>query len=61
MRYLFAVPGADHRVMHIQKHDPLGNSLMEPLCGTRIRFNRSINAPWGLGRPVCKHCRKAAS
>jgi hypothetical protein len=22
-------------------------------------FNRSINAPWGLGRPRCKKCMRA--
>jgi hypothetical protein len=46
--------------MHIAKHDALGQMLDEPLCPTRLRFNRSINAPWGLGRPVCKRCRKIA-
>ena len=60
MRYLFAAPGGDRRVMHIAAHDNLGNMTGHPLCGTRLGrpFNRSINAPWGLGRPVCKHCKR---
>lgn len=52
------VPGADGRVMHIERHDALGNGTMEPLCHVRLAFNRTINAPWGLGRPVCKRCRR---
>jgi hypothetical protein len=58
MRYLFAVPGATRRVMHIARHTVTGETLFEPLCSTRGPYNRTINAPWGLGRPVCKHCKR---
>jgi hypothetical protein len=61
MRYVFATPGANRRVLHIQRHTATGEVLYAALCGIRLPFNRSINAPWGLGRPVCKRCRKAAS
>jgi hypothetical protein len=60
MRYLFATPGANRRVMHIAEHDHLGEMTGRPLCSVRLPFDRSINAPWGLGRPVCKHCRRKA-
>jgi len=56
VRYVFATPGAERRVMHIQRHTETGLPLYSPLCSTRLRFNRSINAPFGLGRPVCRHC-----
>jgi len=54
-RFLFNVPGAQRRVMHIAAFDRAGNMLDKALCGRR-GFNRSINAPWGLGRPRCKDC-----
>ena len=57
MRYLFRVPGATRRVMHIARFDEVGQMLNESLC-CRSGFNRSINAPWGLGRPVCKVCKR---
>lgn len=61
MRYIYATPGAEHRVMHIARHDALGEMLWEPLCGWSVpRFNRSINAPFGLGRPVCRNCKREA-
>lgn len=43
--------------MHIARFDMVGNILDETLCNRR-GFNRSINAPWGLGRPVCKQCKQ---
>jgi hypothetical protein len=60
MRYLFATPGAESRVMHISRHDSYGHELMQPLCHVRLPFNRTINAPFGLGRPVCRRCLRAA-
>jgi len=44
--------------MHIQRHTATGAMTMQAFCGSRLPFNRSINAPWGLGRPVCKNCRR---
>ncbi len=57
MRYLFRTPGAERRVMHIARFSESGAMLDESLCGMR-GFNRSINAPWGLGRPECKRCKQ---
>jgi len=45
--------------MHITGFDPkTGAPTMKALCGIRHNFNRSINAPFALGRPVCKRCKK---
>ena len=55
MRFLFRVPGAERRVMHIMRFTETGEKTFEALCGAS-GFNRSINAPWGLGRPRCKRC-----
>lgn len=55
MKYIWQ---SDHpRIrMHIQRHDLAGLGLISALCGVDMKFNRSINAPFALGRPVCKHC-----
>ena len=45
------------RVMHIQRHTVTGKPLFAALCGIRLRFNRAINAPFALGRRVCKKCK----
>jgi len=47
--------------MHIEKYNQVGNPLMVALCEIGHRFNRSINAPFGLGRRVCKNCDKELS
>lgn len=60
MRYLFRAPGAERRVMHIAVFSPTGVMTGTALCG-RDGFNRSINAPWGLGRPRCKVCVRRAA
>lgn len=56
-RYLYGTPGRRGRVMHYASFDRLGNMTGTALCG-RSGFSRSINAPWGLGRPICRDCRK---
>ena len=48
--------GKKRRVMHIAKFTQTGQMLMEALCSIRLPFDRSINAPWALGRKVCKQC-----
>jgi len=55
MRYIFEA-GKPRRVMHISKHDYLGRELMEAVCGINHRFDRTINAPFALGRKLCKNC-----
>ena len=35
-----------------------GEMTDRTFCGRR-GFNRSINAPWGLGRPRCKNCLRS--
>jgi hypothetical protein len=60
LRYLFRTPGAQGRVMHIMRFTATDGYTDEALCGAG-GFNRSINAPWGLGRPVCKRCRRKAA
>ena len=42
--------------VHIQKHLPAGEPIWAALCGIKLPFNRSINAPFALGRKICKHC-----
>lgn len=62
MRYLYRRgPGAKRRVMHITSHDPVtGQPTMRPLCLRGSDYDTTINAPFGLGRPVCKRCKKEA-
>lgn len=57
MRYIWE-SGKDKRVMHIQKHNFAGVGLAESLCHIKHNFDRSINAPFGLGRKVCENCKK---
>ena len=57
MRYIWE-KGKPRRVMHIEKTDKVGTPLGVAICGIPHNFNRSINAPWGLGRKVCKNCKK---
>lgn len=61
MRFVFRTPGANRRVMHIERHTVTGAETFQPLCDTPGPFNRTINAPWGLGRPVCKRCERIAA
>ncbi len=55
MRYLYE-SGKSKRVMHIMRFDNIGNAIFESLCDIKINFNRSINAPFGLGRKICRNC-----
>lgn len=49
-------------VMHIARYNAVGECLCEPLCGsTRLPWNRTINAPFGLGKRICKNCRAVAA
>lgn len=52
-------PGARMK-MHIQWHDAMGNGHNQALCGLIIGPSRTINYPFALGRPICKHCRAVA-
>lgn len=56
MQYIWEA-GKSRRVMHIQKHTIAGQPLMAALCNISHAFNRTINAPWGLGRRICINCR----
>ena len=49
----------DKIVFHIQRHNHLGHGLNAAICNARMKFNRSINAPFTLGRPVCKNCLRS--
>lgn len=60
MRYIWEGGESRRRVMHIQRHNCLGHPLMEALCGIDKRFNKSINAPFALGKKVCKRCWEVA-
>ena len=57
MRYIWE-SGKDKRVMHIQKHTETGVGIMEALCNINHNFDGTINAPFGLGRTICKNCLK---
>ena len=57
MRYIYEA-GKRRRVMHIQRHTATGEMTNEAICGIKHNFNRSINAPFGLGRKICKKCEK---
>ena len=49
----------DKIVFHVLKHNHLGHGLNAAICGTRMKFNRSIDPPFGLRRPVCKNCLRS--
>jgi hypothetical protein len=55
MRYIWEA-GKKRRVMHVMRFTPSGEMTMQAMCGAKHRFNRSINAPFGLGRRICKKC-----
>ena len=57
MRYVFEA--GSKRVMHIARFTASGEMLWQGLCG-RGRLNRSINAPFALGKKVCAHCSRVA-
>lgn len=57
MRYIWQ-SGKRGRVMHIERTNQVGNPTGTALCGIGHRFNRSINAPFALGRKVCKNCEQ---
>jgi len=46
------------RPMHIQRTNNAGQPVMEAICGEEHDYNRTINAPFGLGRKVCSNCKK---
>lgn len=56
MRYLYE-GGKPRRVMHIMRFTETGEMTTEAFCGIKHKFDRSINAPWGLGRRLCKNCK----
>ncbi len=43
--------------MHIQRFDWAGIGHNASLCGIVYPSYRTINAPFALGRKVCKHCK----
>ena len=55
MKYLYEA-GKDRRVMHIMKFNKVGEPFFKALCNIKLNFNRSINAPFGLGRKICRNC-----
>lgn len=58
MRYLYNTGKEEH--MHIERHTASGIGTNYGLCG-KGGFNRSINAPWALGKGVCEECERIAS
>ena len=60
MRYLYRRGiGVNRRVMHIMRFTETGQETDDALCGIDYLFDASINAPWGLGRPICKNCQSS--
>lgn len=54
MRYLYR---RGQRVrMHIQYHSPDGSAWNTSLCGQVIDPVTMINAPFTMGKGVCRHC-----
>ena len=59
MRYIWEADKGRRRVMHIQKFPPTGETMpIIAMCKIGHKFDRSINAPFGLGRKICKRCEK---
>jgi len=59
MTYIWVV-GKSQQRMHIQQYNRAGIPLSAALCGIKHPFDRSINAPWSLGKGVCKLCSSLA-
>ena len=57
MRYVWEA-GQTRRVMHIECFTSAGEGTMAALCRIPLHFDRSINAPFALGRKVCKRCEE---
>ena len=57
MRYVFE-SGKPKRVMHIMKPTITSEETFTAFCEINLPFNRTINAPFGLGRKICKNCKK---
>ena len=53
----------DKIVFHVLKHNHLGHGLNAAICGTPMKFNRSINMPLPnfshRPRPICKNCLRS--
>ncbi len=61
MQYIWKPSKRSDARMHIQRWDPAGWGLNASLCGIVYGGGyRTINAPFALGRKVCKHCEAAA-
>jgi hypothetical protein len=60
MRYLFVAGERRYNAMHIERFTVLGDGTMEAMCEIAKPFNRSINAPFALGKRICKKCARAA-
>ena len=66
MNYIWASQSPSRRErVHIQAFKKSGEELRSPrggfvaMCEIDLHFDRSINAPFTLGRKVCKNCIKA--
>lgn len=59
MKYIYE-RGKLNRKMHIQKVTTSGEMLMKAICDIDLNFNSTINAPFTLGRGVCKKCKRKA-
>lgn len=55
MRYIWESK-KPRRVMHVMRYTSSGDMTNQAMCGIRHNFDRSINAPFGLGRRICKKC-----
>ena len=57
MRYIWKPSKRSDARMHIQRWEPAGRGLNASLCGIVYEVGyRTINAPFALGRRICKHC-----
>ena len=62
MRYIWQprVKPDNRQRMHIQAMAADGSPYNGALCGMSFHGGyRTINAPFALGRKICKHCRAA--
>lgn len=57
MQYIWKPSKRSDGRMHIQRHNPSGQGYNAALCGIVYGDGyRTINAPFALGRKICKHC-----
>lgn len=62
MQFIWTSGHSESRtIVHIERQTAAGEPTRLALCGEIQEFDRSVNAPWALGRKVCAVCERIAN